>query len=294
MENFGLVMHFQSTISSDNFHLANVYGPCECIARENSIAWLFHLDINSDDLWLLVGDFNFYRYSDNRNKVGGNISDMATFNEVINYLGLTELPIKGRSFTCSNTQLDPLVEQIGWFFTSPSWTLKYPNTMVNPLARPTSDHVPCVISVGTTIPKAKIFRFEDHWIRMPGFMEVVDNIWAIHCHGDSAKIISGKFKLLCQGLKKWSTSISTLNRLVENYNEIILMLDNFEELRPLHISEWNFREVVKNILEHLLNCKKDYWKKRCTARWAKLGNENTSFLHSMATIRYRKNSISSL
>ena len=191
-------------------------------------------------------------------------------------------------------QLDPLLEQIDWFFTSPSWTLTYPNTMVNPLARPTSDHVPCVISVGTSIPKAKIFRFEDHWIRMPGFMEVVDNIWAIHCHGDSAKIISAKFKLLRQGLKKWSTSISTLNRLVDNCNEIILMLDNFEELRPLHISEWNFRKIVKNRLQHLLNCKKDYWKKRCTTRWAKLGNENTAFFHSMATIRYRKNTIASL
>jgi hypothetical protein len=28
--------------------------------------------------------------------------------------------------------------------------------------------------------------------------------------------------------------------------------------------------------------------------WAKLGDENTSFFHSMATIRYRKNTISSL
>jgi hypothetical protein len=38
----------------------------------------------------------------------------------------------------------------------------------------------------------------------------------------------------------------------------------------------------------------EYWKKRCTARWAKLANENTSYFHSMATIRFRKNAISSL
>jgi hypothetical protein len=43
-----------------------------------------------------------------------------------------------------------------------------------------------------------------------------------------------------------------------------------------------------------LLCKQDYWRKRCTARWARLGDENTSFFHSMATIRYRKNLISSL
>jgi hypothetical protein len=41
-------------------------------------------------------------------------------------------------------------------------------------------------------------------------------------------------------------------------------------------------------------CKREYWKKRCTARWFKFRNEYTAFFHSMATIRYRKNAISSL
>jgi hypothetical protein len=158
-ECFGLVIHFKSKISADQFTLVNIYGPCEGIVRENFIAWLFHLDIPDDTYWLMVGDFNFYRYSDNRNRSGANIIDMSTFNEVISYLGLIELPIKGRNFTWSNMQQDPILEQIDWFFTSSAWTLQYPNTMVNPLSRPTSDHIPCVISIGTKIPKAQVFRF---------------------------------------------------------------------------------------------------------------------------------------
>jgi hypothetical protein len=75
---------------------------------------------------------------------------------------------------------------------------------------------------------------------------------------------------------------------------VILQIDCLEEQRSLHISEWNFRNIVKKKLQHLLLCKQDYWRNRCTARWAKLGDENTSFFHSMATIRYRKNSITSL
>jgi hypothetical protein len=71
------------------------------------------------------------------------------------------------------------------------------------------------------------------------------------------------------------------------------MLDDYEEQRPLHITEWNFRSIVKARLHHLLICKRDYWKSRCTARWAKFGNENTSYFHSMATIRYRHDAISS-
>ena len=61
-ECFGLVVRFQSTISDETFYLVNVYGPCEGIDRDNFVAWLYSLDIEDDALWLLVGDFNFYRY----------------------------------------------------------------------------------------------------------------------------------------------------------------------------------------------------------------------------------------
>ena len=70
-------------------------------------------------------------------------------------------------------QESPLLEQLDWFFTTPTWTGKYPNTMVYPLAKTTSDHVPCVVPISTTIPKAKIFSFENYWADMPGFMECV-------------------------------------------------------------------------------------------------------------------------
>ena len=136
-----------------------------------------------DNLWLLVGDFNFYRSISNRNRDGANISDIETFNEVISYQGLVELPIKGRALTWSNMQDDPLLVQLDWFSTSLASTLKIPNTVVNLLARPTSDHVPYVVSVGTSIPKAEIFRFENHWITLPGFLETVESIWRIQCPG---------------------------------------------------------------------------------------------------------------
>jgi hypothetical protein len=293
-ECFGLAVEFTSNISSEVFTVVNVYGPCTGIARENFVAWLFHLDIADDALWLLLGDFNFYRFVENRNKQGANMTDIATFNEIISYLGLIELPIKGRAFTWSNMQVDPLLVQLDWFFTSTAWTLKFPHTLVKPLARPTSDHVPCLVSIGTNIPKAKIFRFESFWIRLPGFLEKVNTIWNITCEGDSAKVLSAKFKLLRKGLKQWSTSFSVLDAIIANCNAVILRLDNIEEQRLLHISEWNFRNIVKDKLQYLLLCKQDYWRKRCTARWARLGDENTSFFHSMATIRYRKNLISSL
>jgi hypothetical protein len=87
-----------------------VYGHCRQLARDHFINWLYNLEIDDDDLWMLIGDFNFYRFAENRNRPGGNFHDSLIFNNIISHLGLTELPIKGRSYTWSNMHDSPLLE----------------------------------------------------------------------------------------------------------------------------------------------------------------------------------------
>uniref|UniRef100_A0A8R7P055 Endonuclease/exonuclease/phosphatase domain-containing protein n=1 Tax=Triticum urartu TaxID=4572 RepID=A0A8R7P055_TRIUA len=69
---------------------------------------LYNLNIQTDDNWLIIGDFNFIRSTENRNMTGGDINDIFIFNEIIGHLGLLELPLKGRSFTWSNMQDSPI------------------------------------------------------------------------------------------------------------------------------------------------------------------------------------------
>jgi hypothetical protein len=80
------------------------------------VQWLYNLNIPIDEDWLILGDFNFIRSPENRNKPGGNIDDMLIFNDVSRTQNLTELSIKGRKYTWSNMQEDPLLEQLDWFF----------------------------------------------------------------------------------------------------------------------------------------------------------------------------------
>ena len=68
---FALVINFTSTLSSHSWTLANIYGPCSGDARITFTNWLYNLDIPSSQDWLLVGDFNYIRVPDNRNKPGG-------------------------------------------------------------------------------------------------------------------------------------------------------------------------------------------------------------------------------
>lgn len=157
--------------------LVVVYGPCRQPTRNEFVNWLYNLNIGDEELWLLIGDFNFYRSSENRNRPGGNFNDSLIFNNIISHLGLIELPIKGRSYTWSNMQDSPLLEQVDWFFTSVAWTSQYPFTLILPLAKITSDHLPCKIQIGTSIPKANIFRFENFWFNHPDYYEQICNAW---------------------------------------------------------------------------------------------------------------------
>jgi hypothetical protein len=197
VQRFGIRIEFVSAHNNENWTLVCVYGPCQGVERDQFVSWLFNLSIPCTANWLLLGDFNFIRSHENRNKPGGDVNDMFLFNEIIGHLGLLELPLKGRRYTWSNMQREPLLEQLDWFFTSQNWISVYPNTMVLPLAKKGSDHVPCVVHIDTNIPKAKIFRFENYWVDLPGFKECVTQSWERgSTKAYSSAVIADKLKSL--------------------------------------------------------------------------------------------------
>jgi exonuclease III len=91
-------------LSAGSWILTNIYGPCQPERRANFINWFSNIDKLYDTNWIVMGDFNFIRQPSDRNKLGGNVNDMLIFNEAISYLGIIELPMKGRKFTWSNMQ----------------------------------------------------------------------------------------------------------------------------------------------------------------------------------------------
>lgn len=161
---FSLTIQFTSSLNGQVLFLSNIYGPCTLEGKAAFLGWLQSLEAVNYNLWLLVGDFNLIRSLENRNKPGGNALGMFQFNEVINLLGLVEIPLKGRNFTWSNLQEDALLQKLDWVFTSAAWSLSFPNTLALPLARLTSDHIPCLVQISSSIPRAAVFRFENYWV----------------------------------------------------------------------------------------------------------------------------------
>jgi hypothetical protein len=192
---FSLSTKFTGKLSKEEWILTNVYGPCEADRKAQFLDWFENIDMPDTMDWIIMGDFNFIRSPSDRNREGGDVNDMISFDEAISNLGLVELPLKGRKFTWSNMQQVPLLEKLDWFFTSSSWTINFPSTFVFPLVKPTSDHLPCVVAIGTIIPRAKLFRFENYWLQHSSFKEIVENAWNIPVgYTCSAKRINAKFK----------------------------------------------------------------------------------------------------
>lgn len=117
---------------------------------------------------------------------------------------LVDIPFSGRIYTWSNMQIDPLLIKLDWVFCNASWSYHYPSTTVQPLSKPISDHVPFVVSVDSTIPKATTFRFENYWTDHADFLKVVDLHWnSIAFFSNVTRTLNAKFKQTRLGVKQW-------------------------------------------------------------------------------------------
>jgi hypothetical protein len=96
---------------------------------------------------------------------------MMLFNRIISQLDLEEIPLKGRAYTWSNMQKNHLLEKLDWILTGASWTTTFPNTLMTRLAKLSSDRKPIQIQIGSAIPRAHIFKFEEYWMDFEGFYE---------------------------------------------------------------------------------------------------------------------------
>lgn len=292
---YAISVDFVSKHNNAECTVTNVYGPCTTEGKRDFLAWLKQVQMPNDIDWLLVGDFNLIRSPNDRNKPGGNGAEMLLFNEAISALGLVDLPLQGRRYTWSNKQHPPLLEKLDWLFTSSSWTLTYPNTSVWSMSMDSFDHVPCIVKIGTDIPSSRVFRFENYWMEHPHFLAVVQHGWNLDTgQFDKAKHISAKFKNLRRVLKAWNSQLSSLKTNIDNVKLILSFLEILEECRDLSVAEWNFKDILIDKLVSLLKQQRLYWKQRGTVRWVKSGDAGIKSFHANATIKHRKNLITTL
>lgn len=141
-----------------------------------------------------------------------------------------------------------------------------------------SDHVPCVIHISTSIPKAKIFRFENYWMEHDHCLDSVAHGWFIPTNQtDSAKILTAKFKNLRRVLKAWQDQLSNMKENINNVKIVLDFLGILKEYRDLSVMQCNFKTLLKDKYASVLLQQQIYWKQRVTIKWVKCGDEGTVF-----------------
>jgi hypothetical protein len=63
---FAITILFTGNHNAENWKLTTIYGPCQGQDRQEFMDWLNSLQIEDDENWMFVGDFNFYRSLEDR------------------------------------------------------------------------------------------------------------------------------------------------------------------------------------------------------------------------------------
>lgn len=164
--------------------------------------------------------------------------------------------------------------------------------MLSSLTRSTSNNVPLKIEISTTVPKAKIFWFENYWIHSPGFSDVVSSAWGCRAENSNAAAqIAARLKETRSAIKAWRRTFSHITQQETDCRIVINLLDFVEEHRCLRPAESNLRCVIMNLLSRISHAKLMIWKQRSKVRAAIGGDENTRYFHACANQRRRCNRI---
>ena len=126
-----------------------------------------------EDLWCIGGDFNVVRFPKERRNYGRISSNMRSFSNFIQEFSLVDLTLSGGSFTWCGGQNKQSMLRIDCFLLTSDQEEHFSNTMQTILPRPVSDHSPIPLEGGRVRRSKTPFRFENMWLKVDGFKDLV-------------------------------------------------------------------------------------------------------------------------
>lgn len=268
--------------------IINIYNPCECDERATVWSELQEFWNQTHLPCLIIGDFNEVLSPSDRGSQLVNQKGMDDFNNFVHDMLLTEIPATNRWFTwfrgASKSKLDRL-------FVNPKWIATFPNLKVSLLKRSLSDHCPLLTKTTDRNWGPKPFRFQNCWLSYPGCLKFIRENWK----QDDRMQLNKKLNLMKLQFKEWNSNVfGHIDHNINALEEKIQKLDSTSNNRELDESELSERKKAQQDLWTWLKRKEVFWAQNSRAKWLKEGDKNTWYFHTLASIRKRKNSISSL
>jgi endonuclease/exonuclease/phosphatase family metal-dependent hydrolase len=273
-----------------------VYGPQSDADKLLFLQELRDLAAPDRERWLVVGDFNLIYQAADKNNTNLNRRLMGSFKATIDALHLKEIRLNGRRFTWSNGQDNPTLTRIDRFFCTPEWELLFPSCYLHSLPSTMSDHTPLLLQGDLDRAPSNFFRFENFWIEMEGFNQMVQTAWNRPVSASQPlKRLHIKMARTAKAIKQWKkTKIGDTALQLAIVNELILQLETAQEDRPLSLAELDLLRRLKARSVGLALIEKSRIRQRSRLTYIRLGDANTKFFQLRANARSRKNYIQCL
>lgn len=130
---YSLNVVLKKIVDGKLFLIANVYGPTCAELKPHFFQELRSICDHSSGLWATLGDFNVLLSLQDKNGLPTCISDILNFREVINDIGLIDVPPLNRSYTWSNGRSISTLERLDCAFISIDWSLSFPRSTLKAL-----------------------------------------------------------------------------------------------------------------------------------------------------------------
>ena len=285
-------------MAEDGFQwvFSGVYGPIEKRLRESFWEELGSISGLWDNPWCVGGDFNEI-LSPNERSRGGRISNsMRRFVDVLNDLGLRDLPLQGGHYTWKGGSNGRSMSRLDRFLVSPDWESQCNKVIQRRLPRPISDHFPIMLDSEGVRTGPSPFCFELMWLKYEGFKETLKGWWQnLQYHGSFSFIISAKLKALKGLLKNWNREVfGKVEYQKKDALRRVSYWDELEKERGLSLEEVEERVKAKDDFKSWALMEETSWGKKSRETWLKEGDRNTGFFHRMANAHRRRNYLKSI
>ena len=218
---------------------------------------------------------------------------MRRFAQIIDDLGLVDVPLQGGSFTWSGGLNNQSWARLDRFLVTPNWLDQYSRVLQRRLPRPTSDHFSVLLEGGGLRRGPSPFKFENMWLKAEGFKDLIEGWWqGIVVRGRPSYRLAAKLKGLKQNLKIWNKEV--FGRLEKNKAEALQQVERWdlaEEERNLTEEELGDKKEAKENYAKWVSMEEVHWRQLSRELWLREGDRNTGFFHHMANALRKVNTL---
>lgn len=144
----------------------------------------------------------------------------------------------------------------------------YSNPTQKMLPNTSSDHCPISYEAATSFKRSKTFRFEICWLRMPGFIEFVEEEWRASPTANSPLQLHEKLNQLQKAIKSWTSAmVGNITVQLRVCRDFIEWVDMVQERRQITQLEKFIKALIKKRHTELAIMEDDMWHQRAKIQW---------------------------